>query len=325
MIKKSILIFGVLLVISHHKHLQAQCCSSGSPVGASTNIGILDKSALRFITFYRHNYSDTYYEGTSKSNVQRPVKKMEFDYGGLTLSYGLTYKLTIEGDLGYFFNKSQLNEAISIPPYYIPEYTKKGTGFSNGNLTLKYCLYNKPARNVEVTGGLGLKYALTSKPIYDQLGPLPIDIQPSTHAFGMNAQVFLNKGFPDIGLRIFSFNKFEYNGQNADKYQYGLSMINSIFVSKKIVPYLFGIVQLRSEMKGKDFDHNELINAYLTNTGNRIIFVSPQISYSIMHQWHIAILTDIPVYKNYFGKQLTPGYSVAVSLSHDFAKCFCKK
>jgi hypothetical protein len=64
----------------------------------------------------------------------------------------------------------------------------------------------------------------------------------------------------------------------------------------------------------------------MINTGNLIIFVSPQLSYSIMQQWHVAALVDIPVYKQYYGlSQLTPGYSVAISLSHDFSKCFCKK
>jgi hypothetical protein len=92
-------------------------------------------------------------------------------------------------------------------------------------------------------------------------------------------------------------------------------------VSKKIVRYLFGIVQFRSEWKTNDTDNanlNENGGHGVINSGYNLITVTPQLSYSLAGKWNITLLCDIPVYKNYNGKQMTPNYSFAVSLTRDF-------
>jgi hypothetical protein len=92
-------------------------------------------------------------------------------------------------------------------------------------------------------------------------------------------------------------------------------------VSKKIVKYFFGIVQIRNEWKTNDKDFanpNEFGGDKVVNSGYDLVTVSPQLSYSIAGKWNLTLLYDIPVYKYYNGKQMTPKYSFAVSLTHDF-------
>ena len=48
------------------------------------------------------------------------------------------------------------------------------------------------------------------------------------------------------------------------------------------------------------------------------MIVSPQLNYAIASKWNLSLMTDIPVFKNYNGKQLTPAYSVAIGLTRDF-------
>jgi hypothetical protein len=91
-------------------------------------------------------------------------------------------------------------------------------------------------------------------------------------------------------------------------------LLNSLFVSKKIVKYFFGILQVRSEWKTNDQDNGEKV----VNSGFVLLTVSPTLSYSIAGKWNLTMLCDIPVYKNYYGTQMTPKYSFAVSLSRDF-------
>jgi hypothetical protein len=150
---------------------------------------------------------------------------------------------------------------------------------------------------------------------------LQLDARPSTNAFGFSSTLLLSKEFAHLTLRTFILNRFEYNGFNINEYQSGKLFITSVFVSKKIAKRFFSIVQLRNEIHGKDIQDG----VEETNTGYHLMVVTPQLSYSIAGLWNVSLLYDVPVYKNYQGKQLTPQYSYAVSLSRDFSNCSFKK
>jgi hypothetical protein len=284
----------------------SQCCSTGSPVGASVYVGVLDKNSLRLITYYRHNYSDTYYEGKSKTTDNTALKSSNYNFSGIALGYGITKRLTLETDLGYFFNKKQVFQHI--------DYAEKGYGLSTGGVTFKYGALVKPARQFELTVGAGFRYPLSSDPQVVDGVQLSRDVQPSTNAFAVSGMLFLNKGFPTLKMRLFSLNRFDHNYDDKLNYKYGDMLINSLFVSKLIVKYCTAILQLRSEYRWKDTDNSEI----RPNTGNYLIILSPQLNYAIAGKWNLSLLGDIPIFKNYNGKQLTPAYSVAVGLTRDF-------
>jgi hypothetical protein len=288
------------------KTASAQCCSTGSPVGASVYIGVLSKQNLRIITYYRHSYSDTYYQGTSKNDENTPLESSNYNFVGVAFGYGITKRLTLETDWGYFINKTQVFKTI--------DFTEKGYGFSNGGLTLKYGAFVKPAKQLELTVGAGFRYPFSKYPQEKDNVQLSRDVQPSTNAFAVTGLLFFNKGFPSVTMRLFSVNRYDHNFEDASQYKYGDVLLNSVFVSKQIVKYFLGVLQVRSEYRWQDQDQGE----NRANTGNYLVIISPQLSYSIMGKWNLSILYDIPVYKNYNEKQLTPKYSLAVSLTRDF-------
>jgi len=287
----------------------AQCCSTGSPVGASTYVGVLNKNAIRITSFFRHSFSDLYFEGTSPSKDSLDMAtNAHYSFGGMTLEYGITHKLTAQFDMGYFFNKivdfrnSQLTD-------------HNGKGLSNGTIMMKYGIYVNPAKLVEISGGIGLKFPFTRQPMTASNGTLlQLDARPSTNAFGLAGTLMISKEFSDIGFRTFLLNKYEYNFSNINEYRSGQLFLSSLFVSKRIIPRLFGIFQLRNDIHGKDVQKGK----EEVNTGYHLLVLTPQISYSILGKWNLSFLYDIPVYKNYQGKQLTPQYSYALSLAHDF-------
>ena len=290
----------------------AQCCSTGSPVGASTYVGVLNKNSLRIITFYRHSFSDVYFKGNKPSEDKVDMSENAFyDFTGLTLEYGLSHKITLQADAGYFLNK-KLN-------YSNPVLTdQNGKGMSNGTVMLKYGLFVDPVKLVEITAGVGLKFPFSRQPMLAPNGSvLQLDARPSTNAFGLAATLLLSKEFSPITLRTFILNRFEYNGSNTNNYQIGKLLITSVFASKKIARRFFGIVQLRNEIHGRDLQANEKQD----NTGYHLMVLTPQLSYSIGGLWNVSVLYDVPVYKNYKGKQLTPQYSYAFSLTRDFSNC----
>jgi len=283
-----------------------QCCSTGSPVGASVYVGVLNKYTLRMITYYRYSYSDTYYENDHKAGEPIQLKSAYYNFAGIALAYGITKRLTVETDWGYFFNKTQVFNSI--------DYQEKGYGFSNGGVTFKYGAFIKPVQQIELTVGLGFRYPFTTKPLVVDGVQLSRDVQPSTNAFAGTGLFFFNKGFPSITLRLFTINRYDYNFEGLQDYQYGSILLNSIFVSKKIVKYFFGILQLRSEWKTNDKDKGNNV----VNSGYYLLTLSPQLSYSIIGKWNVTFVFDVPLYKNYNGKQMTPKYSMALSLTRDF-------
>ncbi len=284
----------------------SQCCSTGSPVGASVYVGVLNKNSLRTIAYYRHNSSNTYYEGTSINDENDQLESSNYNFMGFAFGYGITKRLTAETDLGYFFNKTQIFKSI--------DYAEKGYGLSTGGVTLKYGALVKPAKQFELTLGAGFRYPLSSDPQMVDGVQLSRDVQPSTNAFAVSGMIFLNKGFPDIKMRLFSINRYDHNFEDKLNYKYGDMLMNSIFVSKLIAKRLMGILQVRSEVRWHDQDNKET----RSNSGNFLLIASPQLSYSIAGKWNMSLLYDIPIYKNYNGKQLTPSYSVALGLTRDF-------
>ncbi len=290
----------------------AQCCSTGSPVGASVYVGVLGKHYLRGIAYFRHSYSDTYYEGHSKTTENVQLSYSRYNFAGIAFAYGITKRLTAEIDAGYYFDKTQQFQHI--------DYQARGYGLSNGNLTFKYGAYINPVQQIEFTVGAGFRFPFTTNPQVIDGVQLNRDVQPSTNAFGTSAMLFFNKGFPAITLRLFSINRYDVNFTDKSDYKYGNILLNSVFVSKKVVKYLFALIQVRSEWKTNDLDNlnpNENGEDKVINSGYNLITLTPQISYSIAGKWNLTLLYDIPIYKNYNGKQMTPKYSFAMSLTRD--------
>ena len=237
------------------------------------------------------------------------MQSANYNFTGLAFGYGITKRLTVEIDFGYFINKTQ----IYLDNNIFNGMKTKGYGFSNGGVNLKYGIFVKPAKQIELTAGAGFRYPFTTNPQMVDGVQLNRDIQPSTNAFGANGMLFFNFGIPSITLRLFTINRYEYNFHDKVDYKYGNILLNSIFISKKIMKYFFGILQVRNEFKTTDIYKGKPE----VNTGYDIVFLSPQLSYSVAGKWNVTLLCDIPVYKSYNGRQLTPKYAVALSLSRD--------
>jgi hypothetical protein len=301
----------------------AQCCSPGNPVGGTSNIGILDKKTVRLITFYRSSFSQGYWQGDKKSDYNF-VKSGQFNYAGITLGYGLLNKITIETELGYFINKTQHYNTQ-------PTITATGFGLNNAVFTVKYNLIKKTEKPFEWTIGVGGKFPFTRKFQMADNVELPRDVQPSTNAFGIVAQSFLYKGFPEKKLRLFFINRYEMNFPDIKNYKYGNTLFNSFFISKQIGQSNWtAIAQVRYEYRAKDIT-NANCNSCFTNgttvgsSGGNLVFIAPQINYTIAKKWNISLLADVPVYHNYNGTQLGNKFALALYVSRDFGgKCEVK-
>ena len=312
------IVFIVFLILVMNESY-GQCCSAGNPVGGTTNIGILDSGTVRVTTFYRNSYSEGYWEGKRKSNFNF-VKNANFNFAGLVLSYGLTNKLTVDTEFGYYLNKSQTYDVS-------PEFTNNGYGLSNAIFSLKDNIITKIEKPFEWTVGLGVIIPFTKEnQIVDNI-ELPRDVQPSTTSYGIVIQSFLYKGIPKNNVKLFLTNRFKSNTPDVKKFKYGNSLINSLFITKQIKTTKWtAIMQLRHEYRSKDVK-NVIESKFLglvtsgsvvDFSGGNLVFLAPQINYNIAQTWNISLLADFPVFRYYNGIQLGNKYSFALYLSRDY-------
>jgi hypothetical protein len=281
----------------------SQCCAPGNPVSGSEYIGTLPKKTLRTISFYRHSFSDTYYEGSEVSEYQGTHSG--YDFIGEVISYGLIKKLTVEAEIGYYIDKYQDSEVLD-------RFTTHG--FTNGILSVKYAVL-KTKKDMELTLGAGAKFPITRKIFKDEYGvPYPQEIQPSTGAFGFVGQMFFFKGFNAKKWRLVMHARYELNGYNSEDYRFGDALFTSVFLGWGFAKNWAATIQLRNEYRWEDWQGD---TRYLV-TGGEILYASPQISYTFKPRLTLSLMGDIPVYRKYNGVQLGPRYAFGISVVKDF-------
>lgn len=284
--------------------LTAQCCSQGSPVNGTTNVGTVDKNNLRIILAHRYNYGNTYYDHSHKTDF-RIAEKSNFNYTSTIISYGLSKKLTVETELGYFINKTL-------------EYTyttKTNYGFNNIVGSVKYALYKNTDKRIEITPAIGIKIPIETERRVINGVKFPYDIQTSTLAYGAVSQLFFLKRFANNKTSLVLYNRNENNFNCvAEEYRYGSTYSLSSFVSHLFTQRIILTLQMRADYKEADFQFNNNVK----NTGGIVGYVSPQLSYEIVPKFFFYTLVDFPVYRNFNGRQLSSKYALSVSLIKNF-------
>jgi len=292
-------VFVILLFTSYELHSQCACMGGApvgalTPVGGTTNIGILKEGNLRAISFYSFSNGNEYNNKDSQTD-QGLVQSFNSSYVGLLIGYGILESLTIDTELGYYLYKVQ----------DFGFYNLSGSGFSHVTVYGKYNTYNSRAKEFEWTIGIGGRIPLN----FDEVN-LPQNIQSSTGAYGGILLSYLHKGFKSEGLHFILVNRAEFNAKNKTTYKYGSSFVNSFFITKNMIGKLTGILEIRSDVRLRDSKYGN--NIY--DSGWNIIILSPQLNYSIGN-FNFAAFFDFPVYKHYNGKQLTNKYSLGLAIT----------
>lgn len=300
----------VILALFSTERSGSQCLSSVNPVGGSNNLLVLEPNSVRLITFYRYNYGDRYFEGSRQSDFNL-IRNANYNYAGAIIGYGLADKLTIETELGYFFNKTQ-NYNLE------PSYSLVGRGFSNAVFSAKYGILKNNEKRFYISASLGPKIPFSTVPQVRNGVELPVEVQPTVGSFGGVAQLFMVKELPLTGTRYFFTSRMEINASNRQDYRLGPSVFTSLFWSKHLMlPWLRGdwtaILQVRNEIRSRD----KTVNGWKESSGSTLFYTSPQIVWTIRELWNISLMCDIPVYQYFNGTQLAARYGLSLNLSRD--------
>ena len=307
LLNRKLIFIIVLLAISPYL-TKAQCLSSVSPVGGTGNLLVLEKNSLRVISFYKYGQGNQYYEKTQHSDFEL-INKAFYNYSSIIVGYGLSNKLSVEIESGYFFNKTQVYNLV-------PQYKLRGEGLSNMIISAKRSIFADQFKRIYLTGGIGAKIPFSRTPQVVNNVELPVEVQPTIGAYGFVFNSSFVKESSGSGMRFFVLNRIETNAPNKYDYKLGTSFFNSFYISKHLMfPWLKGdwtaILQLRNEIR----THDKISNIIKESSGSTLFFVSPQINYVLKEEWYISTMLDIPIYQYFNGTQLGAGFGVSVILS----------
>jgi len=302
---KKIIIIISLNIFTYH--LYAQCCGAGNPISGFNNVSGISKNSLMISPFYKHSYSDQYFAGDTKADFN--PDKMYYDYLSFGVAYGITKKISINGELGYFLNKTK--------EYNIHNYTPlKGNGLGDLELNAKYKLIENVIERIDITPSIGIKLPIG---VFDQEVDnvkLPISLQPSSGSLKLNASVFATKKIADFSISVRGF--FEYakriQSKNFD-YKYGNLYLLAIYGSYKFNEKISVLSQFRYEYREKSVRENSEI---VQSTGGQVVYFIPQINYVIIKTFGVSVFADFPIYRYMNGLQVANKYSVSIKLTKFF-------
>ena len=288
-----------------------QCCSMGSPGSGQEGMIILPKNNLRVYSFYKHGYNETYFRQNIRLVNYGAFSHSSYDFAGLQVGYGITNRLTIEHEMGYFFDK-QIR-------YHDPELdalTRSGYGMSNGLLSLHYALWTSRTSASELAISGGVKYPFSTDPLYVKGVQMPVELQPSTGAWGFVGRAVYSMPLGQTGYMLFFQHRFETNSRNSYNYKYGSAHQTSVSFGIPLLSNAMATLQVRNEYRTSDITPTA---ARLASEGNNLVYFTPTIGYLLPGEINLAVFADIPVYKYYFGEQLSHQFAAGVSITRNFS------
>jgi hypothetical protein len=302
-----IILFIVILTTAFNLNSFAQCCSAGNPAGGDGKSDDLNKNDLRIYASYKHSLSKDYYTLDKKTEIPY-IDRSYYDYTALSITYGLSPRLTVNSELGYFFDKTQVENISS----YNNVIQSHGLGDIAVNIRYKLIKTVKPVTQLLITAGVKLPVGAFEEEM-DGI-TIPISLQPSSGALKYNLSIFYTRKRNENKYGWQTYAQIELSN-TIDKefliYHYGSYFQYSLAGSYAFTKKLLFIGNVKLEWRGNDIRELETV---IESTGSRVVFLNPQILYSFKNKWSIVLMSDIPVYKYVNGSQLTNKYSLSIGL-----------
>jgi hypothetical protein len=306
-------VFLIILTVIYPWNGNSQCLSSVNPVGGTDNLLVLEKNTVRVISFYKFGQGNQYYEGARESGFDL-ISRAYYNYLSAIAGYGLTSKLTLEIESGYFFNKTQ-NYNVE------PAYSLTGRGLSNAVILAKHSLLTNHFNRFYITGSAGAKIPFSRELQWSENHvKLPVELQPTIGAFGAVFGASFVKEQSGKGMRYFLTNRVETHAANKEDYRPGTSVYNSLYISKHLRQPVFkdnwtAILQIRNEIRA----HDTVEGKKKVSSGSILFFVAPQLNYVLMDDWYLSGIADVPVYQHFNGTQLGAGVGFTFIVSRTFS------
>ena len=322
---KALYAIAFCLMLSCSSYGQS-CCSggSGSPIAGGTSQGVLADQQAEVSLSFQYMNTNKFFSGST------PVDNFLDNYTSTYLygraAYGITSKLTMSVESGYFFNRRQvaLNKKDIVENHGI------------GDLIIfpRYSIYtrNTEKTRTEATIGLGYKIPLgkhlDSSVVYtdangkDYYTPMPPAVLPTTGSQDFIFYGFLYRGYPLKNFRVFTSLLYVKKGWNALGQRFGDYASIGLYAGKTFFNKLGLTLGLKGDWVDKmKYDQKinmlAIYNLDVASTGGKRLLAVPQISYSYKGL-SSYILTEIPLYQYVNGTAIGSQYSFTLGVAYRF-------
>ena len=321
-----LLIFSIALFVVSNSLIGQSCCSGGSgcPVAGGTSQGVLQDKELEIGMSFQYISTNLFMSGDKK--VNNFLDNFNSKYLYTRFGYGLTPKLTLSLETGYFFNKTQVGLNKND--------TTSNSGFGDLIIFPRYNIYSHATESskTDIAVGIGLKIPigkhLDSSVVYTNAEgkkyytPDPPAIMPTTGSNDFIFYGFIYHGYPLKKFRLYSSLLYIRKGWNSLGQKFGDYASIGLFASKTLFDKLSVTAQLKGEWIDKmDYNHNiDMLSKYnidVESTGGKRLLFIPELDYAFKY-FSAYILSEIPLYQYVNGTAIASQYSFTFGISYKF-------
>ncbi|MEI6594233.1 MAG: hypothetical protein WCO28_01645 [Bacteroidota bacterium] len=321
-----------LILLNYHYSFSQGCCSggSGSPIAGGASLGVLQKGQVELGANYQYSNSNKFFSGDKDTTSL--IKSLSSNYLYLRLGYGITEKLTLSIEGGYFFDKTLVGLHPNDPS--IIDNTKKTSGISDLIIFPRYDVYDKTDedKHTEITLGLGLKIPLGKH--YDSIVSfndptiplkistiLPPTVQLTTGAYDIILYGFIFREYKHAKFRVFANGLYVKKGWNSLGEKFGDYASIGLFAGKTFFKKLGITLQVKGEwidvLQLVPYATPSLMSVDPPATGSRKISFVPQINYSYK-SFTVFALSDFPLYQYMNGQQIGSQNLITTGITYRF-------
>ncbi|MEI6695564.1 MAG: hypothetical protein WCO13_05820 [Bacteroidota bacterium] len=323
----------ILIFFSFNTKTWAQCCGGGggSPIAGGSSQGVLQENQVEINTNFQYIHTTKFFSGDKPDTNFLDSYSSSYSY--TRLAYGLSKKLTISLETGYWLDKTEVGKNKSV--------TYKSSGIGDLIIFPRYNVFNieKNHKKTELTVGIGFKIPLgsyndstkivSSDPF---LGSYfitkPLSVQTSSGSQDLIFYTFISRTYSLYDFRVFANALYVKKGWNPIGEKLGDYASVGIFAGKTFFKNLGVTFQVKGEWIAKmKLNETVLLNAYPNYdplaTGSKKVFFVPQISYNYKG-FVIYALSEIPVYQYVTKIQIASQFQTTLGISYRFmAKKAC--
>ncbi|MFA3782014.1 hypothetical protein ABRY23_02990 [Melioribacteraceae bacterium 4301-Me] len=288
------------------------CCSAGTPLLGSLEMSLNTENLLRIGLTYDYNLLQSVYNGTNRLNDntrERLTRSLL-----LEISYGFSKKISVSL-LSSFINQ---NRTINFSQQSTQQISVNGIG--DWLLLLKYNIKNSDIIDQsDIAIGFGLKLPTGKSNILDKGILLPADMQPGSGSFDYLIWGYYSKGFiPYLPLNVIANVSYKINtthkrfANSKLGYKFGNETIITAGIGYRTDTFLDFSLFFRLRNTNNDVFDDEKI----PNTGGTWFYLIPGLNFKISENLTSRVTSQLPIYRNLIGTQLTTTYTVTISLFH---------
>ena len=288
----------------------AQCCGAGNPIYATSADKSIKKNNIQLSLDYRHSESDRYYERNKESDFDffGKVSNTAYDFINIGVGYGLTRKITLQTQMGYYIRKSEDFENDLLPDASI-------SGLGDMSLSLSYCMLRNLKKGIELTPFVSVKIPVGKFDSENAGVKLPLSMQTSSGSFKYS---FGFSFYSNLSSKCYMtlYALYEYSQRivstNFD-YQYGGLLYSNIAAYYKVHKMASLGLQIGYEFQGKARSDDYILDG----TSYKMLKAIPQVLCRLSSEWQLIIMAEMPLWRYVDGIQMSNKFVIQSRLVYN--------